>query len=26
MRVIEARSTEIIEKWESYFNRITFYC
>ena len=26
MRVIEARSTEIIEKWKTYFNKISFYC
>lgn len=26
IRVIEARSDEIIEKWESFFGEIRFYC
>ena len=26
MRVIEARSFEIINKWELYFNTVDFYC
>ncbi|MBQ1998993.1 MAG: DUF4160 domain-containing protein, partial [Spirochaetales bacterium] len=26
MRVIEARSFEIIKKWEEYFHTIQFYC
>ena len=26
MRVIEARSEEVILKWKNYFNKITFYC
>ncbi len=26
MRIIEARSDEIIEKWEEYFNEISFFC
>ncbi|MBO5729976.1 MAG: DUF4160 domain-containing protein [Treponema sp.] len=26
MRVIEARSFEIINKWELYFNIVDFYC
>lgn len=26
MRVIEARSSEVIEKWERYFGTIEFYC
>lgn len=26
MRIIEARSAEIIEKWQRYFNEIRYYC
>ncbi len=26
MRVIEARSKDIIQKWSDYFGEITFYC
>ena len=26
MRVIEARSSEIIQKWMNYFGEIKFYC
>ena len=26
MRIIEARSNEITEKWISYFNEITYFC
>ena len=26
MRIIEARSKEIIEKWYSYFGSTTYYC
>ncbi len=26
MRMIEARSTEVIEKWLQYFGEISFYC
>ncbi|KSV60276.1 DUF4160 domain-containing protein [Acetivibrio ethanolgignens] len=26
MRMIEARSTEIIEKWIAYFGEIQYYC
>ena len=26
MDVIEARSSEVIEKWLSYFGQITYYC
>ena len=26
MRVIEARSDEIIQKWKTYFGEIEFYC
>ena len=26
MRIIEARSTEVIQKWEKYFGTAEFYC
>ena len=26
MRIIEARSEEIIMKWKAYFGSVTFYC
>lgn len=26
MRIIEARSTEVIQKWHKFFDEITFYC
>lgn len=26
MRVIEARSSEVIEKWVAYFGRIEYFC
>lgn len=26
MRVIEARSKEVVEKWLSYFGEISYYC
>jgi len=26
MDIIEARSSEVIEKWQSYFGMITYYC
>lgn len=26
MRVIEARSNEVIEKWDAYFGRIEYFC
>lgn len=26
LRVIEARSQEIIEKWTAYFNQINYFC
>ncbi|MBR2215338.1 MAG: DUF4160 domain-containing protein [Selenomonadaceae bacterium] len=26
MRIIEARSAEVIQKWKSYFSEIDFYC
>lgn len=26
MRIIEARSKEVIEKWYSFFGQVTFYC
>ena len=26
MRMIEARSTEVIEKWYAYFGEINYYC
>lgn len=26
MRIIEARSTEVIEKWLGYFGSVTYYC
>ena len=26
MRIIEARSDDVIKKWKTYFNNIDFYC
>ena len=26
MRIIEARSTEVMEKWQKFFGAIEFYC
>ena len=26
MRIIEARSTEVIRKWDQFFGSVTFYC
>ena len=26
MRIIEARSTEVIEKWHEYFGEVKYYC
>ena len=26
MKIIEARSTEIIEKWQTYFGTVSYYC
>lgn len=26
MRVIEARSCEVISKWKAYFGKIDYYC
>ena len=26
VRIIEARSVEIIEKWQAYFGHVDFYC
>ena len=26
MKIIEARSAEVLEKWYAYFNSISFYC
>jgi len=26
MRIIEARSDEVIKKWHAYFSNVTFYC
>jgi len=26
MRIIEARSDEVLQKWQEYFGEITYYC
>ncbi|MBQ1509284.1 MAG: DUF4160 domain-containing protein [Selenomonadaceae bacterium] len=26
MRIIEARSDEVIQKWKAYFGKVMFYC
>lgn len=26
MRIIEARSSEVIQKWHGYFRKISYYC
>ncbi|MEG1195102.1 MAG: DUF4160 domain-containing protein [Clostridia bacterium] len=26
MKIIEARSSEVIQKWQSFFNETSFYC
>ena len=26
MRIIEARSSEVIQQWEQYFGSVTYYC
>lgn len=26
MRIIEARSAEVVEQWEDYFGEVRFYC
>ncbi len=26
MKILEARSSEIIEKWEKFFGKISYYC